>query len=157
MSGQLGPEASLFRPMTDPFGRTIRYLRVSVTDRCDLRCFYCMSEDMTFLPKADLLTLEELDRLCSAFVAKGDPRQAQEAQNAQGSRRRFGLPRFQRAPAADPLISITSDGLRIVGALQAAYIGPAGRWGQPPAFRLSMIFPENRFPLFRVMAVKASE
>jgi len=62
---------TLLRPMTDPFGRTIRYLRVSVTDRCDLRCFYCMSEDMTFLPKADLLTLEELDRLCSAFVAKG--------------------------------------------------------------------------------------
>src|SRR3981081_1400089 len=61
----------LFRPMVDPFGRTIRYLRVSVTDRCDLRCFYCMSEDMTFLPKADLLTLEELDRLCSAFIAKG--------------------------------------------------------------------------------------
>jgi cyclic pyranopterin phosphate synthase len=62
---------SLLRPMTDPFGRTISYLRVSVTDRCDLRCFYCMSEDMTFLPKADLLTLEELDRLCSAFIAKG--------------------------------------------------------------------------------------
>ena len=61
----------LSSPMTDPFGRTISYLRVSVTDRCDLRCFYCMSEDMTFLPKADLLTLEELDRLCSAFVAKG--------------------------------------------------------------------------------------
>ena len=57
--------------MTDPFGRTISYLRVSVTDRCDLRCFYCMSEDMTFLPKADLLTLEELDRLCSAFIDKG--------------------------------------------------------------------------------------
>src|SRR4249919_3635445 len=67
MSGN--PELS--RTMTDPFGRTIRYLRVSVTDRCDLRCFYCMSEDMTFLPKADLLTLEELDRLCSAFIAKG--------------------------------------------------------------------------------------
>src|SRR2546421_4063319 len=63
--------ASLSRPMTDPFGRTISYLRVSVTDRCDLRCFYCMSEDMTFLPKAELLTLEELDRLCSAFIAKG--------------------------------------------------------------------------------------
>ncbi|WP_291869312.1 GTP 3',8-cyclase MoaA [Bradyrhizobium sp.] len=63
--------ASLSRAMTDPFGRTISYLRVSVTDRCDLRCFYCMSEDMTFLPKADLLTLEELDRLCSAFIAKG--------------------------------------------------------------------------------------
>jgi cyclic pyranopterin phosphate synthase len=57
--------------MIDPFGRAISYLRVSVTDRCDLRCFYCMSEDMTFLPKADLLTLEELDRLCSAFIAKG--------------------------------------------------------------------------------------
>jgi cyclic pyranopterin phosphate synthase len=57
--------------MVDPFGRAISYLRVSVTDRCDLRCFYCMSEDMTFLPKADLLTLEELDRLCSAFIAKG--------------------------------------------------------------------------------------
>jgi cyclic pyranopterin phosphate synthase len=57
--------------MTDPFGRTITYLRVSVTDRCDLRCFYCMSEDMTFLPKADLVTLEELDRLCSAFITKG--------------------------------------------------------------------------------------
>jgi GTP 3',8-cyclase len=57
--------------MIDPFGRTISYLRVSVTDRCDFRCVYCMSEDMTFLPKQDLLTLEELDRLCSAFVAKG--------------------------------------------------------------------------------------
>src|ERR1700744_2330292 len=67
----LSPGAPLARPMTDPFGRSISYLRVSVTDRCDLRCFYCMSEDMTFLPKADLLTLEELDRLCSAFIAKG--------------------------------------------------------------------------------------
>jgi len=67
----LSPSASLSPLMTDPFGRKISYLRMSVTDRCDLRCFYCMSEDMTFLPKADLLTLEELDRLCSAFVAKG--------------------------------------------------------------------------------------
>jgi len=66
-----GPNPLLSRPMTDPFGRTITYLRVSVTDRCDLRCFYCMSEDMTFLPKADLLTLEELDRLCSTFIARG--------------------------------------------------------------------------------------
>jgi cyclic pyranopterin phosphate synthase len=57
--------------LTDPFGRDITYLRVSVTDRCDFRCVYCMAENMTFLPKADLLTLEELDRLCSAFVAKG--------------------------------------------------------------------------------------
>ncbi len=66
-----GPLSSPQGVMTDPFGRTITYLRVSVTDRCDLRCFYCMSEDMTFLPKADLLTLEELDRLCSAFIEKG--------------------------------------------------------------------------------------
>jgi len=58
-------------PLADPFGRAVTYLRVSVTDRCDFRCIYCMSENMTFLPKADLLTLEELDRLCSAFVAKG--------------------------------------------------------------------------------------
>ncbi len=58
-------------PMIDPFGRAISYLRVSVTDRCDFRCVYCMSENMTFLPKADLLSLEELDRLCSAFVRRG--------------------------------------------------------------------------------------
>ena len=57
--------------MIDPFGRKITYLRVSVTDRCDLRCVYCMAEDMTFLPKRDLLTLEELDRLCGAFIRLG--------------------------------------------------------------------------------------
>src|SRR5256886_9992978 len=57
--------------MIDPFGRTITYLRVSVTDRCDFRCVYCMAEEMTFLPKAELLTLEELDRVCSAFVRLG--------------------------------------------------------------------------------------
>ena len=57
--------------MVDPFGRSITYLRVSVTDRCDFRCVYCMAENMTFLPKKDVLTLEELDRLCSAFIAKG--------------------------------------------------------------------------------------
>ena len=58
-------------PLIDPFARAITYLRVSVTDRCDFRCVYCMAEDMTFLPKQDLLSLEELDRLCSAFIAKG--------------------------------------------------------------------------------------
>ena len=57
--------------MIDPFGRHISYLRLSVTDRCDFRCVYCMSEHMTFLPKAELLTLEELERLSLAFVAKG--------------------------------------------------------------------------------------
>jgi cyclic pyranopterin phosphate synthase len=64
-----GPTAA--RPLIDPFRRAITYLRVSVTDRCDFRCLYCMSEDMTFLPKRDLLTLEELDRVCTAFVEKG--------------------------------------------------------------------------------------
>ena len=64
----LGPAGTA---MVDPFGRHITYLRVSVTDRCDFRCVYCMAENMTFLPKADLLSLEELDRLCTAFIAKG--------------------------------------------------------------------------------------
>src|SRR6478735_61747 len=59
------------RALVDPFQRAITYLRVSVTDRCDFRCVYCMSEHMTFLPKSDLLSLEELDRLCSAFVERG--------------------------------------------------------------------------------------
>ncbi|MGD0191389.1 MAG: GTP 3',8-cyclase MoaA [Rhizomicrobium sp.] len=57
--------------MIDPFGRHISYLRVSVTDRCDFRCVYCMSEHMSFLPKAEVLTLEELERLCAAFIRKG--------------------------------------------------------------------------------------
>lgn len=59
------------KPLIDPFARAITYLRVSVTDRCDFRCVYCMSENMTFLPKKELLTLEELDRMCSAFVDMG--------------------------------------------------------------------------------------
>ena len=58
-------------PLVDPFGRAVTYLRVSVTDRCDLRCVYCMAEDMSFLPKAEVLTLEEIDRLASAFVNLG--------------------------------------------------------------------------------------
>jgi cyclic pyranopterin phosphate synthase len=68
---ELDRRAPTRRPLVDPFARAITYLRVSVTDRCDFRCVYCMAENMTFLPKADLLSLEELDRLCSAFVAKG--------------------------------------------------------------------------------------
>ncbi|MEO3413796.1 GTP 3',8-cyclase MoaA [Roseovarius sp. CAU 1744] len=58
-------------PLIDPFQRAISYLRVSVTDRCDFRCVYCMSENMTFLPKKELLTLEELDRMCSTFIHLG--------------------------------------------------------------------------------------
>jgi GTP 3',8-cyclase len=65
------PIAAGAAPLIDPFGRHVTYLRVSVTDRCDFRCVYCMAEDMTFLPKKDLLSLEELDRVCSAFIAKG--------------------------------------------------------------------------------------
>lgn len=57
--------------LTDPFGRAITYLRVSVTDRCDLRCVYCMAEDMTFLPRAEVLSLEELEQLCDAFISQG--------------------------------------------------------------------------------------
>jgi GTP 3',8-cyclase len=66
-----GPAEAALSPLVDKFGRAITYLRVSVTDRCDFRCVYCMAENMTFLPKRDLLSLEELDRLCSAFVARG--------------------------------------------------------------------------------------
>ncbi|WP_323991111.1 GTP 3',8-cyclase MoaA [Nguyenibacter sp. L1] len=58
-------------PFLDSFGRAVTYLRVSVTDRCDMRCVYCMSETMSFLPKADILTFEELDRLCAAFIRNG--------------------------------------------------------------------------------------
>ena len=64
-------DPSVDTPLIDPFARPINYLRVSVTDRCDLRCVYCMAEDMTFLPKADVLSLEELDRMCSAFIDLG--------------------------------------------------------------------------------------
>src|ERR1700754_165916 len=67
----LNTAATLPAPLVDPFQRAITYLRVSVTDRCALRCVYCMAEDMTFLPKREVLTLEELDRLASAFVALG--------------------------------------------------------------------------------------
>ena len=66
-----GPAAQAQPPLIDGFGRTVTYLRVSVTDRCDLRCVYCMAEHMTFLPKAEVLTLEELDRVASAFVGLG--------------------------------------------------------------------------------------
>src|SRR5208337_4285004 len=69
-SPQVRPDAPAL-PLVDGFGRAVSYLRVSVTDRCDLRCVYCMSEHMTFLPKAEVLTLEEIDRIASAFIATG--------------------------------------------------------------------------------------
>jgi cyclic pyranopterin phosphate synthase len=64
-------EDELAPPLIDRFGRAITYLRVSVTDRCDFRCTYCMAEDMTFVPRKELLALEEIDRLASAFIARG--------------------------------------------------------------------------------------
>ncbi len=67
----MNAHAPLASPLIDPFGRQIAYVRVSVTDRCDFRCVYCMSEDMNFLPKRDVLSLEELERLCSAFIGLG--------------------------------------------------------------------------------------
>lgn len=69
-TGDIGRTATA-APLVDPFGRHVSYLRVSVTDRCDFRCTYCMSEHMTFLPKKDLLSLEELSRLCGLFVQRG--------------------------------------------------------------------------------------
>ena len=74
--------------MIDPFGRHISYLRVSVTDRCDFRCVYCMAEDMTFLPKAEVLSLEELERLCSAFVRRGVQKAAADRRRAAGAQER---------------------------------------------------------------------
>ena len=71
MKNASGSEPMTQSTMIDPFGRAIDYLRVSVTDRCDFRCVYCMAEDMAFLPKRDLLSLEELDRLCTVFIEKG--------------------------------------------------------------------------------------
>jgi GTP 3',8-cyclase len=71
IGGDKRPGRAYLNGMIDPFGRHITYLRVSVTDRCDFRCVYCMAEEMTFLPKAELLTLEELDRVCSAFIGLG--------------------------------------------------------------------------------------
>jgi len=71
MADQLTADTHHIAPLRDSFGRSITYVRVSVTDRCDFRCAYCMAENMTFLPRRDLLTLEELDRLCSAFIEMG--------------------------------------------------------------------------------------
>ena len=88
------------RPLIDPFARAITYLRVSVTDRCDFRCVYCMAEHMTFLPKADLLSLEELDRLCSAFIAKGVEQAAAHRRRAAGPARDHDAGCLAVAPSA---------------------------------------------------------
>lgn len=102
--------------MIDPFGRTISYLRLSVTDRCDLRCTYCMPERMTFLPRADLLSLAELDRLAAAFIRKGvrrlrltggEPLVRRDVMDLVA-----GLSRFLRSGALDEL-TLTTNGSRL--------------------------------------------
>lgn len=102
--------------MIDPFGRTISYLRLSVTDRCDLRCIYCMPERMTFLPRADVLGLAELDRLAAAFIRKGvrklrltggEPLVRRDFMDLVGS-----LSRFVRSGALDEL-TLTTNGTRL--------------------------------------------
>ena len=77
--------------MIDPFGRGITYVRVSVTDRCDFRCVYCMAENMTFLPKKELLTLEELDRLCAALRRAGRAQAPADRRRAAGPAQHHGL------------------------------------------------------------------
>jgi cyclic pyranopterin phosphate synthase len=112
--------------LVDPFGRVVDYIRVSVTDRCNLRCTYCMSEQMTFMPKADLLTLEELDRVCSLFIRRG----VKKLRLTGGEplvRRGFmdlvrGLSRHLKSGALEEL-TLTTNGVRLTefaGELKAA-------------------------------------
>ena len=89
-------------PLIDPFGRHVSYLRVSVTDRCDFRCVYCMSEDMTFLPKKDLLSLEELDRVCTAFIDKGVQQAPPHRRRAAGAQGHHDAGRKPRPPPRRP-------------------------------------------------------
>jgi cyclic pyranopterin phosphate synthase len=120
-------EAARPVPLIDPFGRTVDYLRVSVTDRCDLRCVYCMSERQTFLPKAEVLSIEELDRLCSAFVALGT-RKLRLTGGEPLMRRGFlqlveALSRHLRSGALDEL-TLTTNGTRLAEfALDLARLG----------------------------------
>src|SRR3954462_15930336 len=119
MWGQPVPTALAPRaPLVDPFRRAITYPRVSVTDRCDFRCFYCMSEDMTFLPKRALLTLEELDRVCSVFIERG-VRKLRLTGGEPLVRRNImtlftGLSRHLASGALDEL-TLTTNGSRLAG------------------------------------------
>ena len=119
--------APAIAPMVDPFGRTVDYLRVSVTDRCDLRCVYCMSERPTFLPKAEVLSIEELDRLCTAFVGLGT-RKLRLTGGEPLVRRGFmqlveGLSRHLRSGALQEL-TLTTNGTRL-----AEFAGELARHG----------------------------
>ncbi len=112
----LGSSVQTPQSLVDPFGRTIDYLRVSVTDRCDLRCVYCMSEHQTFLPKAEILTIEELDRLCSTFIDLGTRKLRLTGGEPLG-RRGFmqlveGLSRHLRSGALEEL-TLTTNGTQL--------------------------------------------
>src|SRR5207253_8820787 len=114
-------------PLIDGFGRTVTYLRVSVTDRCDLRCTYCMAEHMTFLPKAEVLTLEELDQISSAFIGLG-VRKLRLTGGEPLVRKGFmslveGLSRHLRSGALDEL-TLTTNGTRL-----ADFAGELARHG----------------------------
>jgi cyclic pyranopterin phosphate synthase len=102
--------------LTDTFGRKVEYVRVSVTDRCNLRCTYCMSEDMQFLPKADVLTLEELERICGVFVRRGVRRlrlTGGEPLMRRGIMKLVqGLTRYLQAGALEEL-TVTTNGVRL--------------------------------------------
>ncbi|PTT80147.1 GTP 3',8-cyclase MoaA, partial [Pseudomonas sp. HMWF010] len=110
-------QAAITAPrLIDGFGRAVTYLRVSVTDRCDLRCVYCMAEHMTFLPKAEVLTLEELDRLASTFIGMG-VRKLRLTGGEPLVRKGFmglveGLSRHLRSGALDEL-TLTTNGTRL--------------------------------------------
>ncbi len=119
--------ASRTAPLIDPFGRTVDYLRVSVTDRCDLRCVYCMAERPEFLPKAEVLSLEELDRLCSVFIGLGVRRMRLTGGEPLVRRGFMGLvealSRHLRSGALDEL-TLTTNATRLAGhAAELARLG----------------------------------
>jgi cyclic pyranopterin phosphate synthase len=123
----ISPAQAAPTPLVDAFGRTVRYLRVSVTDRCDLRCTYCMAEKMVFLPKAEVLTLEELDRIASAFVGLGT-RKLRLTGGEPLVRKGFmdlvtGLSRHLKSGALDE-ITLTTNGTQL-----EAFAGPLAQAG----------------------------
>ena len=140
--------------LVDPFGRAITYLRVSVTDRCDFRCVYCMAENMSFLPKAEVLTLEEIDRLCSAFVARG-VRKLRLTGGEPLVRRGImtlvtSLSRHLRSGALDEL-TLTTNGSQL-----AKYADGAGRGRHPAHQRLARYARRGEIPRHHTLGCAGS-
>ena len=144
--------------LIDPFGRAITYIRVSVTDRCDFRCSYCMAEDMTFLPRHELLSLEELDRLCSAFIEMGTQKiriTGGEPLVRRDIMRLFrSLSQHLEAGALDEM-TLTTNGSQLVRFADELIRRSSGdRWSiwcdldaRPRSWRVSSSRPPSRFPL----------